>query len=72
MKNTQKWMVVPFDSEYYKKFEDNNQILKNKIIPADQKIQIFNDFLTKFLLKKNPEKQLPIDNFHDKFLMILS
>lgn len=64
MKNTQKWMVVPFDSEYFKKFENNNQILKNKIIPADQKIQIFNDFLTKFLLKKNPEKQLPIDNIY--------
>lgn len=65
MKNTQKWMVVPFDSDYFKRFENQNQILSNTQIPADVKIQLFNDILTKFLLKKNPEKQLPIENIQD-------
>lgn len=62
MKHTRKWMVVPFDEKYFKQHQSSHHILKNKILPSDVKTKLFNELLTKLLLKQNPEKQLPIDS----------
>lgn len=75
MKYTNKWMVVPYEKGYFKKFDTPNMVLQNSNLATDVKMKLFNDLLTKSILKNNPEKQLPVstqtideksDNFDSK------
>lgn len=56
MKNTLKWMVVPYDIKYLQNKENNNQILKNTVIPTDVKMKLLNDFINRKNISRNPDK----------------
>lgn len=60
MKYTQKWMVVPFDKNYSFKIHSSDQILRNNVLPSDVKSKLLNQLITKNILKRLPEKQLPV------------
>ncbi|CAF0779686.1 unnamed protein product [Brachionus calyciflorus] len=56
MKNTLKWMVVPYDIKYLHNKENKNQILKNTVIPTDVKMKLLNDFINRKNISRNPDK----------------
>ena len=54
MKNALKWMVVPYDIKYLQNKENNNQILKNTVIPTDVEMKLLNDFINRKNISRNP------------------
>ena len=49
-------MVVPYDIKYLQNKENNNQILKNTVIPTDVKMKLLNDFINRKNILRNPDK----------------
>lgn len=57
-------MVVPFDKNYEAKSDSRINILKNKTLPTDSKILLYNDLLARKIIKS--DKQLPVESEKEK------